>query len=661
MNSFVKFFILCILIISKQSIAQYSEFDYPFYFGKDLGVHYQPLQSTIKVWAPNADQVKLRLYKEGEGDNFLEEFLLNQAQNGIWELQIKKDIKNLYYTFQVQHKGKWLAECADIYAKAVGVNGKRAMVISLSETNPKGWDLDKKPSLINANASIIYESHVRDFSIAANSGIYNKGKYLAFTEMNTKSSDGLASGIAHLKELGITHIHLLPTYDFNSIDENKPELGVYNWGYDPVNYTVPEGSYSTNPYDGKLRIKEFKEMVLALHQNGIRVILDMVFNHTANLETPFNQFVPDYFYRKTATGAYSNASGCGNETASERPMMRKFMIESAAYWANEYHVDGFRFDLMGVHDLETMNAISDSLHKIDSTIFIYGEGWTAGSSPYAEENRAVKKNTFRLNKIAAFSDELRDGLHGPYNRVQEIGYASGAKQTKESVKFGIVAATQHPQINYEEVNYSKAPWAREPYQCINYVSCHDDHTLFDRLREGNPDATDEELMKMDKLSQAIVFTSQGVPFLHSGAEMLRSKSQISNSYNAPDSINEIDWHRKAIYKEHFNYYSDLVKLRKHHPAFRMPTAALIQKHLKFIETKDSLLIAYQLLDYANGDNWKNILVIFNGEQKSKNFNLPPGNWMLVSDENKISERGIWSVNSQIKIPPTTAIILHSLE
>ena len=398
-------------------------------------------------------------------------------------------------------------------------------------------------------------------------------------------------------------------------------------------------------------------MVQALHANGIRVILDMVYNHTANLENPFNQFAPGYFYRHTADGKYSDASACGNETASEKPMMRKFMLESAAYWATEYHVDGFRFDLMGVHDIETMNAISDTLHKIDPTIFIYGEGWTAGASPLKEEARAVKKNTFMMNKVAAFSDDIRDGLHGPYNNVKVKGFVSAAKGNAESVKFGIVASTQHPQVNYKEVNYSKAPWAAEPYQTINYVSCHDDNTLFDRLRIGNPEASEAELIKMDKLSQAVVLTSQGIPFIHSGAEMLRSKKGIANSYNLPDSINEIDWSRKSKYDAVFNYYKAMIALRKNHPAFRMPSNALIQERLKFIETADPLMIAYQITGNANGDEWKNILVILNGNATEKNIQLPAGKWMLASDGIIVKETGIKEITEKLSVPSTSALIL----
>ncbi len=639
--------------------SQMNNKDYPVYSGTDLGVTYSPTSTIFKVWAPTASKLMLKLYKTGTGGSAFQVITMQKAPEGIWQYNIKKDVKNVYYTFQVEADSKLLQETPDIYAKAVGVNGQRGMVVNMAETNPANWQNDKRPVLKNATDIVLYEAHVRDLSISKNSGIKNKGKFLGIAEAGTKSIDGLATGLDHLKEMGITHLHLLPSFDFNSVDETAPNAK-YNWGYDPLNYNVPEGSYATNAYNGKVRIKEFKQMVQTLHANGIRVIMDVVYNHTSNKETPFNQFVPDYFYRKKADGTYSDATGCGNETASEKAMMRKFMIESVTHWVKEYHVDGFRFDLMGVHDIETMNEISAALHKIDSSIFIYGEGWTAGSTPITEELRAVKKNVYKLNNIAAFSDDIRDGLHGPYNNVKEKGFVSGGTGWKESIKFGIVAATQHPQINYANVNYSKAPWANEPSQTISYVSCHDDNTLFDRLKLGNPQASEAEIIKMDKLSQTIVLTSQGVPFIHSGAEMLRTKQGIANSYNLPDSINEIDWSRKLTYSNVFNYYKGLIALRKNHPAFRMPSTTMIQQHLHFTEMEDPLLIIYQLNNHANDDSWKDIIVLLNGEAKNKTITLPAGNWMLVADGNTINESSLKQLSGEIELPATVGFILHKM-
>jgi len=631
---------------------------YSVYNG-ELGVKYSAKKTVFKVWAPKASVVKLRLYDAGEGGSPIQEIDLDKKSRGSWQAIIKQNIKNKYYTFQVMQDGKWLLEAPDIYAKAVGVNGHRGMVVDLKATDPIGWKKDKSPKLKKLTDAVIYELHIRDISIDPNSGIKNKGKFLGLTETNTKSPDGQATGLAHLKELGVTHVHLLPAFDFNSVDETKPDEKQYNWGYDPLNYNVPEGSYSTNPYDGNVRIKEFKEMVQALHANGLRVILDVVYNHTADIDhSNFTQFAPGYFYRHNPDGSYSNGTGCGNETASEQPMMRKFMMESVLYWAREYHIDGFRFDLMGIHDIKTMNAISDTLHSINPSIVIYGEGWTAGASPYPEDKRAVKKNVLKLNEVAAFSDDIRDGLKGGWSDVKAKGFVSGDQNSKMSVMFGIVASVQHPQIDYSKVDDSKAPWAKQPFGTITYASCHDDNTLFDRLKIENPDASEADLIKMDKLANAVVLTSQGISFLHSGEEMLRTKQGVANSFNSPDNINEIDWSRKTKYADVFNYYKQMIALRKDHPAFRMPSAGMIRRRLNFIETGDPSTIAYQLTDNANGDKWKTILVVLNGSNDAKTVNIPTGNWTLVSDGNKVDDVGKQVNGSSVTIPGITAYILH---
>lgn len=634
--------------------------DYPVYSGTDLGVNYTPLKTTFKVWAPTASAVKLRLYAAGDGGNATATFDLLKSAQGVWTLSVNKDLKNEYYTFQVLRDGQWSLERPDSYAKATGVNGNRGMVVDLASTDPAGWKNDQKPELKNFTDIILYETHVRDISIAPNSGIKNKGKFLGLTETGTKSPEGESTGLDHIAALGVTHVHLLPSFDFNSIDETRPQDNKYNWGYDPYNYNVPEGSYSTNPYDGNVRIKEFKQMVQALHKKGLRVVLDVVYNHTSDVKgSIFNQFAPGYFYRQNADGSYSNGTGCGNEVASERPMVRKFMIESVLYWAKEYHLDGFRFDLMGIHDIETMNQLSRALHQLDPTIFIYGEGWTAGNSPLPVEKRTIKKNISEVNKVAVFSDDIRDGLKGGWNNLKEKGFVSGNANNTESVKFGIVASTANAQINYQQVNDSKEAWAAEPYQTITYISCHDDNTLFDRLKISNPTATGDELIKMDKLANAVVLTSQGVSFLHSGAELLRTKQGIANSYTSPDAINQIDWSRKTKYKAVFEYYKGLVALRKAHPAFRMPSTEMIQKHLKFIETGIPGLIAYQINDNANGDSWKNIVVILNGNATGKTVMLPKGNWTLAADGQSVKLSGIKAnLSGSVDVGGTEAWILY---
>lgn len=659
---FLSFIAIVMLNMACETTPTYESYnDYPVYEGSDLGFTYSPEQTQFKLWSPAASAAKLHLYEKGDGDNKIKSVDLKRGENGVWSANVKGDQKNKYYTFQVEQNGQWLQEKPDLYAQAVGVNGQRAMVVELSETNPEGWEADTKPELENFTDIILYELQIRDMSIHESSGITNKGKYLGLIETGTKNPAGLSTGLDHIKELGVTHVHLLPTFDHRSIDETRLDVPQYNWGYDPLNYNVPEGSFSTDPYDGRTRIKEFKEMVQTMHKNGLRVVLDVVYNHTGQTEdSNFQQLVPFYYYRQNAEGGFSDAAACGNETASEREMMRKYMIESVVYWAKEYHLDGFRFDLMGIHDIETMNQISAELHKIDPSIFIYGEGWTAGSSPLTMEQQALKANTYKLDKIAAFSDDLRDGLKGSVFEEKEGGFASNRKGLKESVKFGIVASTEHPQVDYEAVNYSKAPWAAEPYQTINYVSCHDNNTLYDKLKLSNEEASEEEIVKMHKLAQTVVLTSQGVPFLHAGMEMLRTKNGVENSYNSSDKINQIDWNRKTTYKPVFDYYQGLIALRKNHPAFRMMSKDLIQQHLEFIDTVDENVLAYRIKDNANGDEWKEILVLLNGSNMNKTIDLPKGNFTLIADGQKVDESGIRSYkNGVITIPAFSAFILKA--
>jgi len=454
---------------------------------------------------------------------------------------------------------------------------------------------------------------------------------------------------------------LLPVFDFASIDETKLNENKYNWGYDPVNYNVPEGSYSTNPYNPVTRIREFKQMVQSLHQSGIRVIMDVVYNHTAAGKTShLNLLAPGYFYRMNADSTWSNASGCGNETASERAMMRKFMIESVVYWVTEYHIDGFRFDLMGIHDIQTMNEIRAALDKIDPTIFMYGEGWTAANSPLAEEKRAVKKNAKELENIAVFSDDIRDAIRGSWMHSQIPGFVSGIDSLEESVKFGIVGATQHDSINYSRLIYSKEPYVNNPTQIINYVSCHDDMCLVDKLRDSRPlGATDDELVRFDKLAQTIVFTSQGVPFIYAGEELYRNKKGIHNTYQSPDSVNRIDWNLKSTQQDVFNYYKGLIALRKAHSAFRLPTQEMVQQHLKFIQTNTPNVVAYMLTNHVNDEIWKDILVIFNGNRKPVSVEIPAGEWTVVCHDGQINLSGISFVTkTSFVVAPSSASIMY---
>ena len=622
--------------------AQKTIYDaYPVYKGKDLGLTYSSKNKVFKIWAPTAEQAQLIFYKEGIGGDPISTIKMTKNKDGIWTADLIGEFKGWFYTFRVMINGKWLSEVPDPYAKAVGVNGKRAVVVDLKETDPIGWLKDKSPVFKNKTDAILYELQIRDASIAANSGIKNKGKYLGLTETGTKNEDGLSTGLDHIKELGVTHVHLLPCFDFYSLDESLPDKAQYNWGYDPLNYNVPDGSFSTNPYDGITRIKEFKQMVQALHQNGLRVIMDVVYNHTRLTEDSyFNQLVPGYYYRHTSDGKFSNATACGNETASERYMMRKFMLESVLFWVKEYHIDGFRFDLMGVHDIETMNLISKELHKIKPDILLYGEGWTAGSSPLPDSLRALKKYAYKLDRIAVFSDDIRDGVKGSVFEHEDKGFVSGKPGMEETIKFGIVAACKHRQIDYSKVNYSKAAYSSQPWNTITYCECHDNHVLWDKLAISAKHATKSERKEMDKLAMSIVLTSQGISFLHAGTEFLRTKKGVENSFESPDSINAIDWSLKTENKDVFEYLAALIKMRKEHPAFRMTSAKLIEAHLDFINNEEKGIISY-LINGANlKDRWKKILVFFNGNNGKRTAILLPGKWKIAIRDNKFMNKSL---------------------
>jgi pullulanase len=661
-------FTICTILTMMFSCKPQPEFDhsdfdsYPVYDGNDLEMVWTPEAANFSIWAPTAQAAVVRIYDRGDGGEAIKEIKMKRGQNGAWKALIKENLKGKFYTFQIKYRGAWLDETPGIYATAVGVNGMRGAIVDMSETNPEGWKDYRRPKQANFTDIIIYELHVRDMSIHPESGIRHKGKYLGLAETGTRSPAGQKTGIDHIRELGVTHVHILPAFDFKSIDETRLEDNVFNWGYDPENYNVPEGSYATDPYDPVSRIREFKEMVKAFHENGIRVIMDVVYNHTGKTDNAnFNLLAPGYYYRFREDGSYSNASGCGNETASERPMMRKYMIESLKHWVNEYHIDGFRFDLMGIHDIETMNLISEELHKIDPTIFIYGEGWTADSSPLPVEKQALKRHTYRLNNIAAFSDDIRDGIKGSWSDHESKGFVSGAHNLEETIKFGVVASTMHPQVDYSKVNYSDRPWANEPFQTIAYVSCHDNHTLLDKLIISNPNDTEENLIKKHKLANTIVMTSQGVPFLHAGVEFLRTKQGVENSYNRPDSINQIDWGQKAEYKNVFDYYRHLVKLRRDHPAFRMMSADMIRENLEFLDIDKESVVGFQLKNFANGDSWKNIIVIYNGSNKNQRIEIPAGNWTEVFNAKGYNETGHRKITGQsVSAPGVSAVILAEI-
>ena len=608
-------------------------------------VNYTPEKTQFALFAPNdAKRVTLRIYEEGQGGKAVKTVKMKRTSDEQWTTTVRGDLMGKFYTFDVG-----LGECPGVFAKAVGVNGKRGAIISLPATDPEGWSSDTRPVTKSPADLVIYEMHHRDFSIARSDARY-KGKFLALTE---------PWAISHLKELGVNAVHILPSYDYGSIDETRLSDNKYNWGYDPVNYNVPEGGYSTDPYRPDVRIREFKQMVKALHDAGIRVILDVVYNHTYDIEhSNFQRTYPDYFYRLTDHKQYSNGSGCGNETASDRPMMRKFMLESVKYWINEYHIDGFRFDLMGVHDIETMNQIRQMVDQIDPTIFIYGEGWSAGTCAYPQEKLAMKAHIPQMPGIAAFSDELRDALRGPFSDDTMAGWLGRQNET-ESIKYGIAGAIAHPQVDMSKVNYAKEPWALEPTQMISYVSCHDDMCLVDRLKASIPGITTEELIRLDLLAQTAVFTSQGVPFMLSGEELLRDKKGVHNSFESPDEINHLDWSNKAKYPQVFDYYKSLIALRQHHPAFRLGNADLVRKHLEFLDMPEGL-IAYRLKNYAGRDDWRDIIVILNAGKTDQEVTIPEGTYTVVCCDGQINEQGLGTLQGpKAVVDAQSALIIHN--
>lgn len=635
--------------------------NYPTYHGPDLGLTFTKTEIRLRVWAPTAEALTLRRYAAGTGGAPLAAYPLRKAEGGTWTGALPAGTPG-FYTVQATIQGRVMAEVVDPYAHAVGVNGRRGALLNPALAAPAGWADDLRPALRQPTDVVLGEVHVRDFSQHPQSGIRHKGQFLGFTEGDTRGPGGVRTGLDHLEELGLTHVHLLPVNDFASIDESLPPAArPYNWGYDPLNYSAPEGSYATDAADPAARVRELKALVQTLHGRGLRVVLDVVYNHTTDAgRSAFEQLVPGYYYRHTPDGQLSNATACGNEVASERPMVRKLIVESVAYWAREYHADGFRFDLMGVLDLETMRAVRVALDQQDHSILLYGEGWTAGPSPLPEARRAVKANLAKLDRVAAFGDELRDGVKGHYADQKQPGFASGQPGLEESVKFGIVGTVSHPQLDYAKVNYSKAPWAGSPAQSINYVACHDDMVLFDKLRAANPGASEADLIKMDLLSAAIVFTSQGLPFLPLGDEFLRTKGGAHNSYNLPDSVNQIDWGRKQQYAEVFTFYQRLIALRRAHPAFRLPTQELVARHLVFLPGLLAGTIAYQLREHAAGDAWQTITVVFNGLKTPASVALPAGVYKVVVRENQVKESGLGKLEvgaTPLVVAASSALVL----
>ena len=609
---------------------------------------YTPERTTFEVWGPTAESAVVRLY---DGDSLAQEIAMTRGDSGLWRATAEGDQRGRLYTFQLTVDGKTLKETAGIFAKAVGVNGDRGAIIDLRNTDPEGWSEDRAPE-VKPSERVIYEMHYRDMTAHASAGSKYPGKYLGMAERGTRSAEGLATGLDHIVELGVTHVHLLPTADFGSIDESKPS-DQYNWGYEPKNYSTPEGTYSTNAADPEARIRELKCLVKAMHDAGLCVVLDVVYNHTTSTENcGFELTVPGYFYRMREDGTFADGSGCGNETASDKPMMQKYIVESLEYWVKEYHIDGFRFDLMAIHDIETMNLIRKRLEALNPNILLYGEGWAASAPLYDESKLAFKRYTYQMPGVAAFSDDIRDALRGKLD-LSAGGFVHGVEGNKEALKFGIVAGVEHPEVDHSEA------WTIDPSQHVSYVSCHDDHNLRDRFEHISPEASEQELLKMVRLAQFGVFTSQGIPFIFCGEELFRSKLGEKNTYNMPDKYNAIDWSLKSRYNDLVEYYKGLIALRKAHPAFALESGDQVRKHLKFIECDNAAAVGFVLDELEDIDSAKRIVVLMNGSRESVEFAIPKGSYRWITDGERWTLNGGDAVesNGTVTVAPISGVIL----
>lgn len=631
-------------------VIRSEEFDNLFYYGgNDLGNMYTPQETKFRLWAPTASEAKLVTYKKWN-DKIGTEINMQQGEKGTWKAELKGNQKGLFYTYKVKIGDKW-TEAVDPYVRAASVNGDKGAVIDLEETNPKKWKANKKPKFKDPEDAIIYELHVRDLSIQPESGIKQKGKYLGVTEKGTKGPEGVKTGLDHMKDLGVTHVQFLPIFDYASVNEENLNEPQYNWGYDPKNFNVPEGSYSTNPFEPTVRITELKQMIQTLHDNNLRVVMDVVYNHMYNAaESNFHKLVPGYYYRYNEDGTLANGTGVGNDTASERKMMRKFMVDSVTYWAKEYNLDGFRFDLMGIHDYETMNEIRKAVNQIDPSIILHGEGWDL-NTPLAAELKANQKNAEKMKGIAHFNDNIRDGLKGSVFEEKENGFVNGKQNMEDRIKKGITAG-----IDYD----TNSSTYQDPEQVLTYVEAHDNHTLWDKLELTNPGDSEEVRKQMHKLSSSILLTSQGIPFLHAGQEFMRTKYGDHNSYKSPDSINQMDWLRRAAFNNEVEYMKGLIDLRKKYPAFRMTSAEQIKKHIAFIDVPKNV-VAYTLDGKGSGNKSDSFIVAHNANREAVDITLPSkGPWKVLVDGKQAGSKTLYVIHdNKIKVPALSSLVLKT--
>jgi len=607
---------------------------------------YSLSKTQFAFWSNAAEQMEVLIYDEGiqstdRSTDRVQTIPLKKGANDFWTATVKGDLAGKFYTVRSFQNGEWAPEAPGIFAKAVSINGQRAAILDLDKTNPEGWDSDVRPAMPDMTDIVVYETHLRDFTMSPNSGIEHKGKFLGLTE---------EAPLNYLRELGITHLQILPMFDYGSVDETKTAEhsrlnaeGSYNWGYDPVNYNVPDGGYSTDPYDPACRIREAKQMIQALHKAGIRVVMDVVYNHTYDvMGCALGRVVPKYFYRLNADGSYANGSGCGNETASDHEMYRRFMIESVCYWAREYHIDGFRFDLMGIHDQETMRQIRAALDEIDPTILTYGEGWAAMAPAYPYDSLAMKQWTYKMPRVGAFSDDIRNALIGsPFDH--ERGFASGNPAGAKDVMRGLIACPE---------------WSGEPMQHVSYITCHDNYCLRDRIEVSAPEETEATRLRMNKLAQTAVLVSQGMSFLYGGEELYRTKKGIDNSYQSPDSINIIPWENKVQYNDLFEYYCQMIAIRRAHKGFRLGSAEAVKDHVEFLPADEESLIIYRINNLEGIDSAKSLTVLLNGSAQPAQAEIPDGQYRVLAHDAQANQEGLGIINGgKIVVEPYSATIL----
>lgn len=627
------------------------------YPGNDLGAVYQKDSTAFRLWAPTADEVNLKLYREGNGDCLIEKTAMKPDVQGTWYVKKQGDMNHVYYTYELVRGGKCV-ETQDPYSVAAGVNGLRSMVLDLRETDPDGFDTDKGPEVKSRTDLVITEISVADVTGDASANAKYPGKYKGLAETGTKNKKGQATGLDYIKELGVTHVQLMPVYDFGSVDESQPDTEQYNWGYDPVNYNVPEGSYSTDPFHGEVRVRELKELVAAFHKAGIGVIMDVVYNHTYDLNSCFQKCEPDYYYRKDGE-RYSDASACGNEVASDQPMMRKYIVDSVCHWVKEYHMDGFRFDLMGVLDLDTMNAVSAALKKIKPDIVIYGEGWTGDSSTLPYYTRALKQNARMLDGVGMFSDDIRDNVRGHVFYNKERGFISGKPGMENAIRYGVAASVWHPQVDYRQYEYSAGSWAKSPQDTISYISCHDNLTLWDKISVSRPDADQKRKLAMNRLAASIVFTSQGIPFFLIGEEAARTKplkdkpGVAENSFNLPLFTNAIRYDRTNEQEGLLDYYKGLIAFRRAHSLLRLNTAGDVQKKLRFVEDTPESVVAFTIKDETG-----QVFVIYNANEKEVSVDLPDHDaWDLFIDGVHAGTKSLGIVKKTVTVPGVSCYVM----